>query len=206
MIVDEMHNEHPELLKDQYWEVKVPDELPYTVGSEQYRRIEPKGSAENYKIKTTDAMYANIGVKRSSHHLEDAYADYVSDYGAGNVWYQIFILICTARFVSQESVDTPLPERRRNWLSRQITRIGSIRSSSTAYSSGLYNKHPRKNSVYSSPEPVGLPPNAQHQQLHQQLQPQQLLAGPPSHKMSLTKKARQMLKSCRCPDQTKPFN
>lgn len=78
MIVDEMHNEHPELLKDQYWDEKVPVELPYTVGSEQYRRIEPKGSAENYKVKTTDAMYANIGVKRSSHHPEDAYADYVS--------------------------------------------------------------------------------------------------------------------------------
>lgn len=79
----------------------------------------------------------------------------------------------------QESVDTPMPERRRNWLSRQITRIGSIRSSSTAYSSGLY-KGPRKNSVYSSPEPV---------------LPGQMLP-PPSHKMSFSKKARQLMKSC----------
>lgn len=30
MIVDEMHEEHPELLKDQYWEEVVPKDLPYT--------------------------------------------------------------------------------------------------------------------------------------------------------------------------------
>lgn len=77
MIVDEMHEEHPELLKDQYWEEVVPVELPYTVASEHYRRYEPKGSAENYKIKMADAMYANIIPTRKS-NFEDIYADYVS--------------------------------------------------------------------------------------------------------------------------------
>lgn len=77
MIVDEMHEEHPELLKDQYWEEVVPAELPYTVASEHYRRYEPKGSAENYKIKTADAMYANILPSRKS-NFEDIYDDYVS--------------------------------------------------------------------------------------------------------------------------------
>lgn len=85
--------------------------------------------------------------------------------------------------MSQESVDTPMPERRRNWLSRQITRIGSIRSSSTAYSSGLYKAGgPRKNSVYSSPEPV---------------LPGQMMPPPASHKMSFSKKARQLMKTCK---------
>lgn len=60
MIVDEMHEEHPELLKDQYWEEVVPKDLPYTVASEHYRRDEPKGSAEMYKVKEADAVYANI--------------------------------------------------------------------------------------------------------------------------------------------------
>lgn len=50
MIVDEMHEEHPELLRDQYWEEVVPKDLPYTVASEHYRREEPKGSAEHYKV------------------------------------------------------------------------------------------------------------------------------------------------------------
>lgn len=79
MIVDEMHEEHPELLRDQYWECVVPKDLPYTVASEHYRKDEPKGSAENYKVKKEDAMYANIvpgGGKRII--SDDVYADYVS--------------------------------------------------------------------------------------------------------------------------------
>lgn len=45
-------------------------------------------------------------------------------------------------------------ERRKNnnWFSRQITRMGSVRSSSTAYSSGGLFGRNRHNSVYSSPE------------------------------------------------------
>lgn len=113
MIVDEMHEEHPELLKDQYWEEVVPKDLPYTVASEHYRRHEPKGSAETYKVKEADAVYANImPAKRSLN--DDVYADY-------------------------ESVDTPMVERRKNWFSRQMQ---SMRSSSTAYSSGgLFNRN-----------------------------------------------------------------
>lgn len=82
MIVDEMHEEHPELLKDQYWDEVVPKDLPYTVASEHYRREEPKGSAEFYKVKESDSLYANMAPV-SMHHRktavpEDMYADYVS--------------------------------------------------------------------------------------------------------------------------------
>ncbi|KAL7049190.1 hypothetical protein ACKWTF_003627 [Chironomus riparius] len=135
MIVDEMHEEHPELLKDQYWEEVVPKELPYTVASEHYRRHEPKGSAETYKVKEADAVYANIMPHKRSLN-DDVYADY-------------------------ESVDTPMVERRKNWFSRQMLRMGSMRSSSTAYSSGgIFNRN-RLNSVYSSPE-AGLTPHHMH--------------------------------------------
>lgn len=80
MIVDEMHEEHPELLKDQYWEEVVPKDLPYTVASEHYRRHEPKGSAEQYKVKTEDAVYANIVTRRQKSIVDaEGYADYVSN-------------------------------------------------------------------------------------------------------------------------------
>ncbi|KAK5643022.1 hypothetical protein RI129_009189 [Pyrocoelia pectoralis] len=140
MIVDEMHEEHPELLKDQYWDDVVPKELPYTVASEHYRREEPKGSAEKYKVKTSDAMYANLLTPHRKITVDDVYADY-------------------------ESVDTPIVERRKNsnWFSRQISKTrASVRSMSTAYSSGgLFSRH-RGNSVYASPEtgqfPGQMPP------------------------------------------------
>ncbi|XP_054274966.1 bestrophin-2 isoform X1 [Macrosteles quadrilineatus] len=132
MIVDEMHEEHPELLKDQYWDEVVPKDLPYTVASEHYRKYEPKGSAEDYKVKEQDALYANLLHSRKSINPDDVYADY-------------------------ESVDTPLVERRKNWFQRQMHRVGSIRSSSTAYSSGLFGRQ-RHNSVYSTPDQQnGLP-------------------------------------------------
>lgn len=61
-------------------------------------------------------------------------------------------------YADYESVDTPMVERRKNWFSRQMHRMGSMRSSSTAYSSGgLFNRN-RLNSVYSSPE-AGKPQN-----------------------------------------------
>ncbi|KAF0773014.1 bestrophin-4 isoform X2 [Aphis craccivora] len=138
MIVDEMHEEHPELLKDQYWDEVVPKDLPYTVASEHYRREEPKGSADCYKVKESDSLYANMAPMHHIHRKtavpEDVYADY-------------------------ESVDTPMAERRKNWFQRQIHRVGSIRSSSTTYSSGGLFNRTRHNSVYSSPE-NGLPVSA----------------------------------------------
>lgn len=156
MIVDEMHEEHPELLKDQYWDDVVPKDLPYTVASEHYRREEPKGSAEKYKVKTTDAMYANLISPRKT-LVDDNYADYVSYYNCKHMevvffFYFTFVLL-------QESVDTPIVQRRKssNWFTRQIsrTRMGSGRSASTAYSSGgLFSRH-RGNSV--DAETAGIP-------------------------------------------------
>ncbi|XP_063588217.1 bestrophin-4-like [Penaeus indicus] len=50
LIVDEMHNEHPELVQDMYWDDVYPQELPYTFASEQYRREPPMGSTANFEI------------------------------------------------------------------------------------------------------------------------------------------------------------
>eukprot|EP00090_Calanus_glacialis_P044726 TRINITY_DN8008_c0_g1_i1.p1 TRINITY_DN8008_c0_g1~~TRINITY_DN8008_c0_g1_i1.p1 ORF type:complete len:608 (-),score=142.19 TRINITY_DN8008_c0_g1_i1:105-1838(-) len=36
-----MHAEHPELVKDQFWDEGIPDELPYTLASEECRPSEP---------------------------------------------------------------------------------------------------------------------------------------------------------------------
>jgi hypothetical protein len=46
MIVDDMHHNHPELLKDVYWNQTVPSALPYTEETAHYRKDEPRGSAE----------------------------------------------------------------------------------------------------------------------------------------------------------------
>lgn len=74
-----MHEENPELLKDQYWDEVVPKDIPYTIGSEHYRKEEPKGSAEMIKLKPVDSLYANLlPMSNKKSIVDDMYADYVS--------------------------------------------------------------------------------------------------------------------------------
>ena len=49
LIVDEMHAEHPDLIKDAYWD-EVDFELPYTAAAEHFRPSSPFiGSAMDIK-------------------------------------------------------------------------------------------------------------------------------------------------------------
>lgn len=69
LIVDEMHHEHPELLKDQYWDEVFPTQLPYTVASVQNKEQEPQPSTTNIEVKKKQAEV--IPVTQSSNRLED---------------------------------------------------------------------------------------------------------------------------------------
>ena len=57
LIVDEMHHEHPELIKDQYWDEVFPAELPYTVAAEQFREEHPQPSTANIEVPKSAAEY-----------------------------------------------------------------------------------------------------------------------------------------------------
>ncbi|XP_022119951.2 bestrophin-4 isoform X2 [Pieris rapae] len=50
MIVDEMHHEHPELVKDQYWDEVFPSELPYTIATENQREEHPEPSTARVAV------------------------------------------------------------------------------------------------------------------------------------------------------------
>ncbi|KAL9894667.1 bestrophin 1 isoform 1-T3 [Glossina fuscipes fuscipes] len=56
LIVDEMHHEHPELIKDQYWDEVFPNELPYTAASERFREEHPEPSTAKIEVSETAAM------------------------------------------------------------------------------------------------------------------------------------------------------
>lgn len=56
LIVDEMHHEHPELIKDQYWDDVFPNELPYTVGTERFREEHPEPSTAKIEVSKSNAM------------------------------------------------------------------------------------------------------------------------------------------------------
>lgn len=56
LIVDEMHHEHPELIKDQYWDEVFPNELPYTIASERFREEHPEPSTAKIEVSKSNAM------------------------------------------------------------------------------------------------------------------------------------------------------
>lgn len=58
LIVDEMHHDHPELLKDQYWDTIV-TELPHTVASSNIREEEPKASTDAVEVSANKAEIVN---------------------------------------------------------------------------------------------------------------------------------------------------
>ena len=55
LIVDEMHHDHPELLKDQYWDSVLTTELPYTVASMNNREEPPAPSTANIAVTSAKA-------------------------------------------------------------------------------------------------------------------------------------------------------
>ncbi|KAM7361782.1 bestrophin 1 isoform 2-T2 [Cochliomyia hominivorax] len=56
LIVDEMHHEHPELIKDQYWDQVFPNELPYTIATERFREEHPEPSTAKIEVSKNAAM------------------------------------------------------------------------------------------------------------------------------------------------------
>ncbi|GFU24067.1 bestrophin-3 [Nephila pilipes] len=59
LIVDEMHQEHPELIKDQYWDDIMPD-LPYTAAAMPFYTEPPMGSAANLIIPPHEAEFVPL--------------------------------------------------------------------------------------------------------------------------------------------------
>lgn len=64
-----MHHEHPELIKDQYWDEVFPSQLPYTVASVQNKESEPQPSTANIAVNKRAAEV--IPVVPSSVKMED---------------------------------------------------------------------------------------------------------------------------------------
>lgn len=56
MIVDEMHHEHPELIKDQYWDEVFPIKVPYTAETEKYREEVPESSTAKVAVAEKNAV------------------------------------------------------------------------------------------------------------------------------------------------------
>ncbi|KAG5345489.1 BEST2 protein, partial [Acromyrmex charruanus] len=63
LIVDEMHNEHPELIRDQYWDQIFPAELPYTAAAQPFREEHPVPSTAGIQLSAAQQELQPSSVK-----------------------------------------------------------------------------------------------------------------------------------------------
>lgn len=63
LIVDEMHHEHPELIRDQYWDEIFPMELPYTAAAQPYREEPPEPSTAGIQLSAAQQELQPSAVK-----------------------------------------------------------------------------------------------------------------------------------------------
>ena len=75
MIVE--HDETPELLQDKYWDMTIPQDIPYTIAAEKYKADEYVGSAEaTLLVKESEKVAENIPSEISyEFYHSQAYAD-----------------------------------------------------------------------------------------------------------------------------------
>lgn len=78
LIVDEMHHDHPELLKDQYWDSVLTTELPYTVASMGDRQDPPQSSTAHIEVKKAGAEI--IPMVPSSLRIDEMVGKTITDY------------------------------------------------------------------------------------------------------------------------------
>ncbi|KAG8222326.1 hypothetical protein J437_LFUL001868 [Ladona fulva] len=73
LIVDEMHNEHPDLVKDQYWDEVFPAELPYTAAAKQYQTGPPQGSTVLLNVREDEAEFLPMETvfEESNRNMDD---------------------------------------------------------------------------------------------------------------------------------------
>ena len=127
------HEESPELLQDKYWDMTIPQDIPYTIAAEKYKAEEFVGSAEaTLQIKESDKVYGSIYGEYNHLHQRRQGAK-GGDKSGGEGGESNFDL----EYGDYEDIGTPVPMKV-NWLSRQVDRLASIRSNKSISSGSTY--------------------------------------------------------------------
>ena len=130
------HDETPELLQDKYWDMAIPQDIPYTVAAEKYKAEEFVGSAEaTLQIKESEKVYGSIYGEYNQLHQRGSGAGGAKLGGAGDKGGAEgqFDL----EYGDYEDIGTPVPVKV-NWLTRQMSALASIRSNKSISSGSTY--------------------------------------------------------------------
>lgn len=131
LIVDEMHHEHPELIRDQYWDEVFPIELPYTAASEAFREEHPEPSTANIQLSAAQQEILPSSVRIDEmvppdYQLKDIRTDVADDAVSGIHFHAGKISRSTSR-ISHRERNMSLGSTPSN-IGGSLTRIGSVTS------------------------------------------------------------------------------
>ena len=122
------HDETPELLQDKYWDMAIPQDIPYTVAAEKYKAEEFVGSAEaTLQIKESDKVYGDVYASYNQGKAGPASRVLKSDVSD----------VYDLEYGDYEDIGTPVPVKV-NWLTRQMSALASIRSNKSISSGSTY--------------------------------------------------------------------
>lgn len=125
LIVDEMHSEHPELIQDLYWDEVFPQELPYTIASEQFRREPPQGSTANIEVSEQDQEFLPI-LEEDDEDIRESMSGINEDMEKGSRAIDIMKKPRSARSsISGMASSQPLSSRKPSMLSMLFSRLTS---------------------------------------------------------------------------------
>ena len=87
-----MHAEHPELVKDQFWDEGVPDELPYTIAAEEFRGQEWLGSTAEVEVPEEQSEFVYLdkideedNEEEETLEIDDDGIDHIKDIEKGDL-------------------------------------------------------------------------------------------------------------------------
>lgn len=87
LIVDEMHHEHPELIRDQYWDEIFPTELPYTAASQPFREEHPQPSTAGIQLSAAqqELQPSSVRIDEMAPDFQQKFSHEIADDAASGI-------------------------------------------------------------------------------------------------------------------------
>ncbi|XP_015184039.1 PREDICTED: bestrophin-4 isoform X2 [Polistes dominula] len=87
LIVDEMHHEHPELIRDQYWDEVFPTELPYTAASQPFREEHPQPSTAGIQLSAAqqEVLPSSVRIDEMAPDFQQKFSNEIADDAASGI-------------------------------------------------------------------------------------------------------------------------
>ncbi|KAA0187451.1 hypothetical protein HAZT_HAZT006174, partial [Hyalella azteca] len=120
VIVDEMHEEHPELIKDMYFEDVVPAALPFTIASEHFRSNQAANHGSTMAVKIAEPLQEIIEplIEDKSHRVVHTVVGGLVQENHKEKSLKVGMLIWVTRSSGQSAIATFIRRRKKSFFTR----------------------------------------------------------------------------------------